>query len=101
MRAVSQLNRIRQSAVNVQQKVPFMSRNINQREHVPLRPDTFPLLPLRRPHRIRCDSEVGLQEEAHAEVLVHEVDGRAVCIDVAAGLYVSLANFEVWEIISV
>ena len=42
-----------------------------------------------------------MQEEAHAEVLVHEVDGRAVRVDVAAGLYVSSENSEVWEIISV
>ena len=101
MRAVSQLFRIQQPAVNVQQKVPFMSRKINQRKHVPLRPDTFPLLPLWRPHRVRCDAEIGLQQKAHAKVLVHEVDGRAVRVDVAAGLYVSSENSEVWEIISV
>ena len=85
----------------IQKRSKRIKLKTKQARHTPLRPDTLPLLPLRRPHRIGRNSEVGSQKEAHAEVLVHEVDSRAVCIDVAAGLYVSLANFEVWDIISV
>lgn len=55
-------------------------------KNVPLSTNTLALLPLVRLHKVAGDPEVRAQEEAQPKVLVHDGEGGAVRVDVAACL---------------
>jgi hypothetical protein len=53
---------------------------------IPLKPNTFALVPLHRLDGIRRNSKVGSQKEHQSELLVHERECRAVLVNIAACL---------------